>query len=528
VATYVHSTRTKVKAELASEAEQRVLVLAPSGRDAVLTRDLLESAGFHCSVCESLAALCRAMEEGASLALIAEEVMKPDGLVHLSETLARQPPWSDFPLILFTEKMPDERLFPNDVLRALGNVTLLDRPVRVRTMFAAVQVALRSRARQYEARQAIVGRDRFLAMLAHELRNPLAAIRLALELEAGTGNSKRWTVIDQRTQQLTRLVDDLLDVARVTSGKMQLESASLDLSATLHTSCESMEPSVSGAGLTLTTSVQPDLRVFGDRTRLEQVFGNLLTNAVKYTPRGGRIDVEARREGEFAVIGVTDSGIGIEPVMQDKVFDLFAQADHGLARSQGGLGLGLTLVRTLVQLHGGDVWIHSDGKGTGTQVTVRLPLRSAGLTDAANERKPAASLASPQRVVIVEDSEDIRWMLEALLEHLGHDVFMAKDGPEGVSRILEVHPDLAFVDIGLPGFDGYEVARRVRAELGGEVRLVAVTGYGQAADKQRALESGFEAHLTKPVDVQQIQAVFAAAAGRMPLAPSASMSGPRA
>ena len=515
-----------MKAELASESEQRVLVLAPSGRDALLTRDLVESAGLHCTVCETLAQLCSAIEEGAALALIAEEVMTPAALARLSETLARQPAWSDFPLILFSKRMPDERSFPNDVLRAPGNVTLLDRPVRVRTMLAAVQSALRARARQYEARQAIAGRDRFLAMLAHELRNPLAAIRLALELEAGGGSSKRWSVIDRRTQQLTRLVDDLLDVARVTSGKMQLECASLDLSATLHASCEPIDPGLSGAGLTLTTSVEPDLLVFGDRARLEQIFGNLLTNAVKYTPPGGRIAVEARREGELAVIRVSDSGIGIEPAMQDKVFDLFAQADHGLARSQGGLGLGLTLVRTLVELHGGDVWIRSEGKGTGTEVTVRLPLRPAAATDAANTQKQATGVPSTQRLVIVEDSDDIRWMLEALLEHLGHQVFVAKDGPEGVSRILEVHPDLAFVDIGLPGFDGYEVARRVRAKLGSAVRLVAVTGYGQAADKRRALEAGFEAHLTKPVDVQQIQAVFAAAPGRTPSASSAPRAGP--
>jgi signal transduction histidine kinase/CheY-like chemotaxis protein len=495
--------------ELALDLERRVLVLAPSGRDAPLTRELLENLGICCTVCTTVERLCTAIDEGAALALIVEEALTRHALMDLAETLSDQPAWSDFPLVIFSERTEDEA-FSSDALRSLGNVTLLDRPVRVRTMLIAVQAALRSRARQYEARQAIAGRDRFLAMLGHELRNPLAAIRLALELERSNGLSKRWAVIDHRSRQLSRLVDDLLDVARVTSGKMHLQCAPLDLTAALRTSCESIEPSLGPARLALETSVQPDLHMVGDRARLEQVFGNLLTNALKYTPPGGRIRLEARAEGELIMIRVIDSGIGIDPSVQDKVFDLFAQADDGVSLAQGGLGLGLTVVRTLVELHGGKVRVHSEGKGHGTEVTVCLPIGSGAAEGSTEQPRSTPRAQRPQRLVVVEDNDDIRSMLRALLEQLGHEVFTANDGPDGVSRIQEVKPDLAFVDIGLPGFDGCEVARRVRTSLGNDVRLVAVTGYGQAADRLRAFDAGFEAHLTKPVGVEQVQSLLEA------------------
>jgi signal transduction histidine kinase/CheY-like chemotaxis protein len=516
------------RAQPGARGPEQVVVLAPSGRDAKLTVDLLGRDGVAAAVCADVDGLCLRVEAGrVSAALIAEEALGPRALARIGEALRVQPPWSDLPVVVFGAASRDGgKSVEDERLLALGNVTFLDRPVQVRTMLAAVRASLRARRRQHEARRAIEARDQFLAMLGHELRNPLGAIRMACELFAMTTTEaqrqRNLAIIDRQSRHLGRLVDDLLDVSRVTAGKIVLQSERLDLVELVRGCFQAIEPTARAQQIDCALDAPPGpLPVRGDRVRLDQVFNNLLTNAVKYTPRGGAVRVGLRREGGAALVTFADSGVGIAPEMLERVFELFAQADHSLARSQGGMGLGLTLARNLARLHGGDIEASSEGAGRGSTFTVRLPAEPPEPPAAAAGRAPAARDGSAtakgaegaRRIVVVDDNEDIRESFAMILGLLGHDVVTADDGPAGVARIVGERPEIAFVDLGLPGFDGYELARRVRAACGGAPRLVAVSGYGQPEDQRRSAEAGFDAHLTKPVGDRELRAVMASMFG---------------
>lgn len=492
------------------ESGARILVLAPRGRDAELTRGLLSGRGIEAVVCFDLNQVCAGIKAHADAAIIAEEALTEAGLSELASCLARQPPWSDFPIVMFGASKDMRARVDAGHLLPLGNVTVLDRPVQVRTMMAAVTAALRARRRQYEARRAIRSRDEFLAMLGHELRSPLAAISLASELLERDPDdaARKVSVIRHQARTLTRLVDDLLDTARVTHGKVVLKTAPLDLAEVVRETIALQRPNARASGLDLTAQITAPLPIAGDRVRLEQVLANLLANAFKYTPAGGSVRVEAGPEGGRAVVRVIDTGIGIEPEMIGRVFDMFAQADQGLSRSRGGMGLGLTLVQSLVHLHGGNVSVTSGGTGRGSTFMIDVPLTAGAAGTAQTTASSPTIESSSRRVVVVEDVDDLRDMFQLLLERLGHAVDCAANGPDAVGAILARRPDFAFVDIGLPGFDGLEVARRVRAAGYDEVVMVALTGYGQDEDRKRALEAGFDAHLTKPVDEKLVRAAL--------------------
>ncbi len=369
-------------------------------------------------------------------------------------------------------------------------------------------------ARLYaEAQRANRAKDQFLAMLGHELRNPLGAIRSAMAVVLRRLRSddaplqQMGEIIARQSQHLARLVDDLLDVARVTSGKITLERRPVDLLEVAARAVASLEASGRGGSHDIRI-VGPSLSVEGDPTRLAQVVGNLLDNAVKYTPSGGRVTVGVAKEEGQAVVRVTDSGAGISPEMLARIFDLFVQERESIDRSQGGLGLGLALVRRLVEMHGGTVQAMSRGPDTGSEFAIRLPLLSA---TASGMPAPTAPPAPASRhVLLVEDNEDARDALRAALELDGHHVDVAEDGETGLTKLLMLRPEVALIDIGLPRRDGYALARAVRATPGTEgIRLVAVTGYGQPEDRRRAFEAGFQAHLIKPVDPQELARVLA-------------------
>ena len=478
---------------------ERILVLVHGAREEQLTLSLITQAGFSGVACHSVAELCTLLREGAGAALVAEELLRGDRLRVLKEELRRQEPWSDFPFVVFSAGRYQE--LATRTASTLGNVTFLDRPVTVRAMLASVRAALVGRRRQYEARRAIESRDAFLAMLGHELRNPLGALSLAVavlgkKLPEGA-NQREYTVIGRQTRHLTRLVDDLLDVARITHGKIALKPERLNLGDAVRVAFETLAARAREQRLDYQLKIlERSLWVEGDRQRLEQVFSNLLTNAIKYTPQGGAISVVVRAEEEDALVTVRDTGVGLAPEMRERVFDPFAQVDGSLARSQGGLGLGLALVRSIVTMHGGSVAAASPGLGFGSTFTVRLNRLDASAVEAP---PPSASFPKlePQRILIVEDHPDIREVLGELLEQGRHVVSVAATGPEGVEKLLALAPDMAFVDLGLPGFDGYELARRVRA-AGSKTYLIALTGYGQAEDKTRSFAAGFDDHLVKP------------------------------
>jgi PAS domain S-box-containing protein len=361
----------------------------------------------------------------------------------------------------------------------------------------------------------------FIAMLSHELRNPLAPISNAITLLKGlvAHPQAAWAVelLARQTAHLTRLVDDLLDVSRISRGKIPLEPVALDFNALVRQAVDAAAATVSAHGHALALQLAPQpLPVQGDPTRLTQVIVNLLNNAAKYTPSGGRIDVSLQAEGGVAVLQVADTGIGMDASLLQRAFDPFVQGARALDRAEGGLGIGLTLVRNIVELHGGSVAVASPGPGKGTTFTVTLPLSrqpaAPGAAPAAAASAGPAPADAPveadphaRRVLIVDDNEDAAQTLAELLRLKGHEVQVAHDGAQALSMAAAMRPQVAVLDIGLPGMDGYEVARRLRGLPAlGSVRLVALTGYGQHGDRQTALDAGFASHFTKPVDPEAL------------------------
>lgn len=359
-------------------------------------------------------------------------------------------------------------------------------------------------------------KDEFLAILAHELRNPLAPIRNAVQIFRGKSPpvpELQWAteVIDRQVHQMTRLVDDLLDVSRITRGKIELRKERVELATLLNSAVEASRPLIEkwGHELTVTAPVQP-VYLDADLTRLAQVLSNLLNNAAKYMDHGGRIWLTAERQSDFVVIRVKDAGIGIPAEMLPRIFDMFTQVDGSLERSQGGLGIGLTLVQRLVDMHGGAVEARSDGPGKGSEFLVRLPVAAAHKNREAST--PDAEKVAPRkcRILVVDDNRDAADSLGMLLRMMGNQVHTAHDGLEAVGAAATFQPDLVLLDIGLPKLNGYEVARRIRKQEGGaDMILIALTGWGQEEDRRLSKEAGFDHHMTKPVEFAVLQKLLA-------------------
>ncbi len=514
------------------DLEERIVILAPTGRDGSLAAETLQRAGLVPDVVPHPADLAAAIVEGAGAVLIAEEAFSPRAMEVLSLALERQPPWSDLPLLVFAAPMERQASTARlDRLSSLlGNVTIVERPVRVATLVAAVKAALRARRRQYAARATMEAlelreaqlkvadqrKDEFLAMLAHELRNPLAALSMALELVQRSGADAARTARHQSTVRrqlghLVRLVDDLLDVTRITRGTFELRRSELDLRTVLDAAVAAAQPLLDARTIALSVNRSATtVPVQADATRLEQVMINLLSNAAKFTEPGGSVEVSLTRSDHQAMVLVRDTGRGIPPRMTEQVFEPFIQVDAGLDRTQGGLGLGLTLVRRLVEMHGGTVTASSEGPGRGSSFEVRLPLHEdQSSSTAAGARRAAAATSPPRRILVVEDSADVRETLADFLRTLGHSVELAATGPEGAEKLLALRPDVALVDVGLPGMDGYEVARAVRARPEGRsLFLVALTGYGGPEAEATARRAGFDLHLVKPVDAARLPEIL--------------------
>jgi signal transduction histidine kinase/integral membrane sensor domain MASE1 len=369
-----------------------------------------------------------------------------------------------------------------------------------------VALLAREQTARADAEAANRAKDDFLAMLGHELRNPLAAISSAVAAQERMGPAANAgqlrAIIARQAAHLARLVNDLLDVARVTSGKVLLDRESIDLGEIAERCLAALHEAGRGAQHDIRFTGEPAL-VDGDATRLEQVVTNLLDNALKYTPPGGRIDVIVECDKAEAILRVRDTGVGIPPEVLPRVFDLFVQSRQSLDRAQGGLGIGLTLARRLVELHGGRIALISAGRGAGCEAEIRLPLAASSAG-----RRPAPvpiAAVAPRRILVVEDHEDARAGLALLLREWGHEVYEAGDGDSGLQQLLALRPDMAFIDIGLPGRDGYSLVEAARSAPGGDrMRLIALTGYGQPEDRGRAAAAGFDGHLVKPVDEVQL------------------------
>ncbi len=650
-----------MNSDVAREFERRVLLAAPTRRDAEITCSLLNKAGVACTVCAGLSELARQAEAGAGAILLTEEAMTAPGINHLLGALAKQPAWSDLPIVLL---LRGGVLSPaaSKVLRSLRNVTLLERPAATRSVVSAVGAAIRGRERQYQIRDQIesirhaeatsselrkqleisidaselgtfhcempLGRiewneqckshfwlppdaeidfdlfysilhpddrqrtrqaveacvyggspydieyrtvsprgevrwiratgrttydehgqpiqfdgtthdvtqrrqleehlrkmaadlaesnhrkDDFLATLAHELRNPLAPIRNSLHLFRLSGeispslNTVR-EIMERQVDQMVRLIDDLLDVSRISYGKIELQKEVVELVTIVSTAVETARPLIDAAGHQLALSLPAEPIILdADPVRLAQTIGNLLNNAAKYTKPGGQIWLTARREGNEAVISVRDTGLGISAEMLPQVFDMLAQVDRTLTRAQGGLGIGLTLAKTFIEMHGGRIEAHSDGPDLGSEFVVRLPmlLELARRPAFTSSMPDSRTFAARRRILVVDDTKAAGYVLGKLLETMGQQVRTAHSAATALESIRQDRPDVVISDIGMPDIDGYELARRLRKEPGLEgLILVALTGYGQDRDKQRAKAAGFDYHLVKPVGLQALQ-----------------------
>jgi signal transduction histidine kinase len=469
--------------------------------------------------------------------LVVSDIMMPtmSGVEMIAE-MRQLPELQSTPVLLLSAKADEELMVK---LLEEGAQDFIVKPfsekelvVRVRNLVEVQQAreaTLQSLAREREAREEVElqkrlaesanrAKDEFLAMLGHELRNPLSPILTALQLmklRGEAGSERERAVIERQVNHLTRLVDDLLDVSRIARGRIELNTEIVEMWDVVARAIEMAGPVLEQRTHTLAVDVPgPGLRVEGDPTRLSQVVSNLLTNAAKYTPQGGEISVQATLADDQIVLSVRDTGIGIPPDVLPRIFDLFVQQRQTFDRSQGGLGIGLTIVRRLIERHGGSVSAHSDGPGKGSQFIVRLPAAERS-RDTASPRTlrqiPDASAlrGGAPRILVVEDNQDGAAMLMEALTAKGYDTRVAHDAPTALRVAAEFSPDIAFLDIGLPVMDGYELATHLRRIPGlSELRLIAVTGYGEESDRQKSRAAGFHHHLVKPVDIDAIEATL--------------------
>lgn len=632
--------------------DERILVLMPTARDGVRTRNALAAVDLPCVICRDLPELCTKIAEGAAVALFTEELVSSRRADDLKTVLSTQPAWSDLPLILIAREGGSCRY---KTLHQSMNVTLVERPVRMRSLISVLRAAMRSRQHQYAVREhlqqaelqaqalrekesrlrfvleaarlgawdlnitagtlecsdmckRIFGRpldrpfpyeellsaihpddrglareavaaalrnhsdydveyrviwpnqtvhwilsrgqfenpaaeqlrmsgitldvtmlkqaeadlreadrrkDEFLATLAHELRNPLAPIRNGLQVlrmsnELGAESAEIRELMERQANHLVHLVDDLMEVSRVSRGKVELRREVIALSVIVESALEMSKAIVDDAehGLVINLPNEPVL-LYGDQVRLSQVIANLLTNAAKYMDIGGRIELSAKLDAGEVEISVRDAGLGIPLDMLPRVFEIFTQMEHTRHHSQGGLGIGLALAKSLVEMHGGTIYATSAGLGKGSTFVVRLP-EAASPTDRA---RPSAEVEPPLpacNVIILDDTRAALFVLEKLLKAMGQNVKATSSASTALEWAREELPDIIISDIGMPEVDGYEFARRVRAipELRGTL-LVALTGYGQQSDRKRAQEAGFDRHLVKPVSVDELHSLLA-------------------
>jgi signal transduction histidine kinase/ActR/RegA family two-component response regulator len=509
--------------ELDAMSRDRVLVLVLTSKDAALTETLLSSNGIPVEICPSFDALVENLGAGAAAILLPEEAISPRHNETLRALLDAQPPWSDLPVLVLTRPGADSARL-TEAVRTLGNVVLLERPVRGATLLSAVRTAIRARERQYQIQGQLAERaevaellriadqrkDEFLATLGHELRNPLAPLLTGLQLLKRAALSDPTAanvtaVMERQITHLIRLVDDLLEVSRITRGVIEVQSELLDLASIVSSAVDTSRPMLEAAGheLTIDLATEP-IAVMGDAVRLTQVFANLLTNAAKYTNAGGRIWLTVRKEGARASVAVRDNGIGIPASQLESVFDMFTQVDRSSPRTQGGLGIGLALVRSMVKIHGGRVEARSPGPGGGSEFIVDLPILTGRQVKAS--ATGALQPIPPRRILVVDDNSDAGETLGALLSGLGATVSVVDSGPAALEILESFHPDAVLLDIGMPKMDGYEVSRRIRARRDHEdIMLIALTGWGQQHDLRRSRAAGFDHHLVKPLDIDKLR-----------------------
>lgn len=490
--------------------ENRLLIYTPTGKDGRLLADVLERSQMNCYVCKHFDEAFEEMGKGAGAMILADEALSVEFLKAVCPFLDSQPTWSDFPFLVLRQTAPDTPEMRSRYLK-LGNVTLLDRPVRSVTLVSAATSALRARKRQYEMREIDRRKDEFLAMLAHELRNPLAPISAASELlSVPTLDRERIQqtseIISRQVRHMTGLIDDLLDVSRVSRGLVTLDQGIQDAWQIVASAVEQVRPIMDARHHHLTVHDSPvAASIFGDQKRLVQIIANILNNAAKYTPSGGDISLAVEVDDVNVMFTVKDNGIGMEPRVLTRVFEMFAQGERNSDRTQGGLGIGLAIVKSLVNLHGGSVTAHSAGLGKGSTFRLTLPRVAHQLTPARTPLPELPPVQASPRVLVVDDNVDAAMTLGTILEIAGYDVAIEHSATAALVRAATEAPKACLLDIGLPDMDGITLARQLRDRPDTASSLmIAITGYGQNSDRQKSLHAGFDHHLVKPVDIPQL------------------------
>ena len=525
------------------EAATRVLVFAPVGRDAELTHDFLDRASIPNLICQSMAQLCAVLDHaGGGALLLTEEALDDPAFPELTARLDGQPSWSDVPVLLFAGRSgADMTLRTIRSIESLRNVTLFERPIRLAAVLTAIRAALRGRARQYEVRDLLVElhearagaeaanrlKDEFLATLSHELRTPLNAIlgwtSMLTRGQVEPGRMARvFEALDRNAQSQAQLIADVLDVSRIVTGKLQLQLETVDMSDLVAQAADSVRAAAAGKDIQLSIDDAPRCFVRGDAGRLQQVVWNLLSNAIKFTPAGGSIRISVTRDDRHVSVSVADTGAGIPPEFLPHVFDRFRQADQTSTRVHGGLGLGLSIVKHLVELHGGTVAASSEGAGRGASfnVLLRAEDRAGGMTSP-SPSVPGPDVRLADRVfLVVDDDASTREVVAAILERTGARVRVAASASEGWTALHEERPDVLIADLAMPVEDGFSLMRRVRnnGAFGRQLPAIALSAFADARSEESARAAGFSAFLAKPARPEALLGLI----GRLLNAPDAA------
>ncbi|HEY1684537.1 MAG TPA: ATP-binding protein [Tepidisphaeraceae bacterium] len=532
--------------------QMRVLVIAPTRADAQAIGRLLGGSGITCMFFANIRELCSALKDGVGAIIISEEAAT-DGPDVLAECVRTQSVWSDIPIIVLSRSGAEPALLAQ-AMQQLGNVSVVERPVRVTTLVSLVKSNLRARQRQYQVREYLAERDQllglersaradaerngkmkdeFLATLSHELRTPLNSILGWSQLMRETGETgdlnEGLQIIERNARAQTKIIEDLLDMSRIISGKVRLDIQPVDLAAAVHVAIENARPAAQAKNIRLEYSIDPSAEpINGDPNRLQQVLWNLLSNSVKFTPADGRITVALKRIDSSMQLRVADTGEGIDPEFLPHVFDRFRQADGSTTRRHSGLGLGLSIVRQLVELHGGTITARSDGKGKGATFEIHLPIGAVAQEQPEISEKPARPPAILQgapkecsslrgiKVLVVDDEPDARLMMRRFLEGYKAVVLTSASASEALDVIKREKPDVVVSDIGMPGRDGYELIRELRSLEHGQSQTpaIALTAYARTEDRIKAINAGFQLHLSKPVEPAELITVVASVAHR--------------
>ena len=503
--------------------ELRILLCTVTARDAIVAVAVLKRSGMQAFACSSVDALLEEMDHGVGAVLVSEEFLRGEHREGLTQWLQSQPAWSDVP-VLVSARPGINALALGQAFELLSNVTILERPMRIASLVSAARSALRARERQFQLRSHLATlhemdrrKNEFLATLAHELRNPMAPLTttlaiLRLKAPLPAGSKPYYDMMERQVKHMAKLVDDLMEVSRITRGKIELKRQRIFISSVIGDAIEVSRPGIEALHHTLVVDpIDPLLAIDADPVRLTQVFSNILNNAARYTLNEGRIHLKVEDNGNTLIVSISDTGLGIEPDNLSGIFDMFFQVSGTNRVAQGGLGIGLTLVKSLVDLHGGNVRATSAGLGHGSEFQVTLPLAKKVVIPAQHTE---TELISPVKssetfkglsILVVDDNQDAAESLGDLLLMHGAGVRVAHSGAGGLAHSRVSMPQVAILDIGMPGMDGYELARRLVEETDQpKPFLIALTGWGQVEDRARIVAAGFKVHLVKPLNFAEL------------------------